>query len=243
MGAPFSFILPHLGRRALVVVSLGDPRSVLSDARRAARDGADILELRGDAFSPDELTPGALGPVCRRVRAAGKRPLLLTLRSAREGGGWPASLSEKHRAALMTALLPRVDGVDVELSSPRTAAAVVRAARRKKKWVILSSHDFSGVPSPRRLAALARRARRWGGDFLKIAVTPRDRRAAEEFMDRASRLPFPQKILIAMGRAGRFSRVEGFRWDSLLTYGYVGRPTAPGQVSVKALAGSCSVFD
>ena len=45
-----------------------------------------------------------------------------------------------------------------------------------------------------------------------------------------------------MGEVGGISRAAGFLYGSCITYGYMNKPTAPGQISVQKLIGLCALF-
>jgi 3-dehydroquinate dehydratase len=58
----------------------------------------------------------------------------------------------------------------------------------------------------------------------------------ERLMDFCAKSGFRRRVFIAMGPLGEATRRDGFRWGSCLTYGFVRRRLAPGQLPVKALA-------
>jgi 3-dehydroquinate dehydratase-1 len=220
-------------KRPWVAASLTDFGRLVPDARRAAREGADLLEIRADLFPARVLDDKILREQLRAVRRAAERPLLLTLRRRAEGGKWP--FSEIRRAALIRALMPSVDGVDVE-GAARIAPGVLREARRLGKWVVLSHHDFKKTPSHRALEAVAGRFSKSGAQILKVAAMPRRPSDVDRLMEFCSGLR-GRRAFIAMGPLGRKTRVEPRRWGSCLTFASVGRPSAPGQLGVKELAG------
>ena len=206
---------------------------LVPDARRAAREGADLLEIRADIFPGRVLNDKILSELLRATRRAAKRPILLTVRSRSEGGKWP--FSEIRRAKLLRALMPFVVGVDVE-GGARIAPGVLREARRLGKWVVLSHHDFKKTPSNQALEALAGRFSRSGAQILKVAAMPRKSSDVDRLMGFCSGLT-GRRAFIAMGPLGRETRLEPRRWGSCLTFASVGRPGAPGQLGVKEAAG------
>ncbi len=228
--------LSSLSRRPLVVASLADPVKLLNDARAAARQGADVLEIRADAFPKIWLKPHALQGLLNRLRQAVPRPLILTLRSWEEGGRLPRTFREMDRLALIRAGLSEVAAVDVELGAQDIVRHVTLEAHKRGRSVILSHHDFRKTPPDARLRRLVQRARRLRGDVLKIAVQPRRAEDVRRFMDFCQKCAFRRRVFIAMGPLGKDTRREGFRWGSCLTYGYVRKPLAPGQLPVKQLA-------
>lgn len=208
-----------------VAVSHGD--EVDAEQVSAARDlGVDVVELRVDRF--DVLDVDHVTAVVGRCSAL---PVLATVRHVDEGGSWTGD--ERDRAALVRALLPVVDGVDVELArSGGPMAEVVAEARSLDRTVVLSHHDFTATPTRPRLDAMADEASAAGADHLKVAVavhTPSDVRTLASFtIDHAHEAP----ITIAMGDRGSVSRVFFPALGSRLTYAFVSEHQVPGQLDV-----------
>jgi 3-dehydroquinate dehydratase type I len=126
-----------------------------------------------------------------------------------------------------------VSAVDIEARSP-IFRAVAAAARRGRRLVIGSFHDFKRTPRAAVLGRIVRRARAGGADVVKIATFIR--RASDvavlEGLLRKSRGPL---CAIGMGPRGVRSRVSLACAGSCLVYGYVDRPAAPGQMSCREL--------
>ncbi len=217
----------HLGSiplddRPRVVIALRDTPDV-TGVRAALEAGADVLEFRVDQFQPPQAAHAR--DVLRRFAFA---PRLLTIRSAREGGGWQGD--EQERADLFEALIPDAEAVDIELSATSIRDRVVAAAHAANLLVIGSYHDFDATPAADALNALVEEARRGGVDLLKVAATcrtPEDlRRLARFTLDQAS-MPV---VVIGMGAHGTPSRLFFPALGSRLTYTFLGEPTAPGQL-------------
>lgn len=214
-----------LGPRPRVVVALR-AGAVRAEVEEALAAGADIIELRADLF-PDP-SPETVAGECARFAGI---PRLLTVRSAAEGGGWRGSDGE--RLACILAGLPHVEAVDIELSSETILTRVVDTARAAGKTVIGSFHDFAKTPDTPALAAVAKAADRAGVDILKIAATcntAEDLRRLASFT--LSRAPRPVAVM-GMGPAGMPSRIFFPSLGSLLTYTFLGEPSAPGQLNCR----------
>lgn len=215
------------------MASLGDADRLVSDARVAVRDGADLLEIRADHFSRACLSPESLRSLLAQLRRSVRKPLLLTLRLRAEGGRLPRAVTEWDRLALIRAGLSEVDGVDVELAAEDIRRHVVSEAHKRRRFVILSHHDFKKTPSDAILRRLSRKAKSLEADLFKVAALPVQPNDVQRMMEACRRDPFPRRTYIAMGPLGRSSRLEGFRWGSLLAYAYVRVPLAPGQMRVR----------
>lgn len=215
-------------------------------AGAAVLSGADVLEWRIDALAPlpsmDQLTP-----MCDAVRAAsGTTPLLMTLRTARDGGSGTAD--PEAYAQLLCALAPAhlCDALDVEWSAGRERFAhIVWSAHDAGICVVGSSHDFSGTPSRQEIVARLCEMAALGADVCKIAVMPHDRRDVLTLMqaciDADEQLEAPL-IAIAMGPLGVITRIGGAFMGSCLTFGTAGQASAPGQIDARALRAALEVF-
>ena len=177
-------------------------------AARDAATRADIIELRLDGVDDIDVS-GAL--------SGRTRPVIATCRPAWEGGRFDGT-EERRRAMLVEALDGGAEYVDVEWRAG-FADVVTRDPRR----IVLSSHDFQGVPAD--LASRAAAMRQSGAGTIKIAVT------ATRLSDGLALLPIGAEgnaVVIAMGEAGLPSRVLASRVGSRWTY--AGNAVAPGQI-------------
>ncbi|MBI5491972.1 MAG: type I 3-dehydroquinate dehydratase [Deltaproteobacteria bacterium] len=197
--------------------------------KRAARSGADLTEVRVDTFR--ERDPDTLAEGLKRLRSKANLPVILTVRSRKEGGKY--AIGDKERLELFKNLMPFADIADIELSSGGIIKNVVDSAKGHGKKVIISYHNFKTTPGDRILQEIVRKARAKGGDIVKIAAFAR----GPQDLRRLARILTDSKdlIVIAMGKAGSASRVLFPAIGSLITYGSLTDKTAPGQMSVKEL--------
>ena len=104
--------------------------------------GVGLLELRVDLFK--KLDPSyIIGQIKQRKLL--KIPLLLTLRNQKKEGALK-TFSDELKMQIITAALPLVDMIDIELSSPLLKQAAARARELNKK-VIISSHYLTVLKS------------------------------------------------------------------------------------------------
>ncbi|MHB0877108.1 MAG: type I 3-dehydroquinate dehydratase, partial [Anaerolineae bacterium] len=140
-----------------VCVSMaGRMPDVLSGVRRAAADGADLVEMRLDLI-PDYDLAALLGEC--------PLPAIVTHRPEREGGAYRGSEDERL-AVLRHAIALGAAYVDVEADS------VQALGERGGSKLIVSHHDLAGTAHPlhRLYADLAG----LGADVVKVAVTAND---------------------------------------------------------------------
>ena len=130
----------------------------------------DWVEVRLDLTG---LCGGKWIALCAAIQKQGL-PVLLTIRSHREGGEWRGR--ETERLALYLAGLKSVSAVDVEIGSG-ALEVLAQVAHKRGVKVVGSFHDFNGTPDLARLEAVEVRGRALGADVVKIAAmvkAPRD---------------------------------------------------------------------
>ena len=211
----------ELGVRPCVAVPFAD-RTARAEVVALASRGLDIAEIRVDHFARFDSAH-----VLAQLDVFAGVPVLATIRSAAEGGGWRGT--EAERLALFRALIPRVDAVDVEIAS-EIARDVVTAARGAGKLAIASFHDFARTPGDAALADVVARGRALGADVVKIATavaTPADLRALARLLVGTDGIGL---IAIGMGDRALATRLLFPALGSLLTYAHAGAATAPGQI-------------
>jgi len=215
---------------ALVVGILSSPK-LLPSAMKLSRS-MDVLEFRYDLFPRNAgLNRFTLDAEQAASRAGLKT--ILTVRSAAEGGGWIGS--EKTRLAVYETLSSRFDMVDVELMSP-LCSRVSEIAVTSGVQLILSLHDFSGMPSFSVLDRLLLKARRHGATWSKFAVTARKQEDIGRLAAWTMKHSDESVVTIAMGRFGAFGRYSMWLFGSRAVYGTVGRmPLLAGQLNVSKL--------
>lgn len=197
--------------------------------KKARQMGLDIAEMRIDQYASFER-----GHVLKEIAKFKDFPKIATIRSRKEGGNW--NLSEKERLSLFKAVLPKVHAVDIELSSTKILAPVVKAARAAGKTVIISYHNFKQTPKTAILNKTLKQAKARGADIVKIAAMARKRADVQALavftLDNADK----NLITIAMGERGSISRISFPALGSLITYASFGGTTAPGQLSYEKTA-------
>jgi 3-dehydroquinate dehydratase-1 len=199
-------------------------KNPLNSAKEAKKLGVDILELRIDLLDTDART--ALSKIKKL-----DLPVIITNRMKQEGGAWEGS--EDERIQTLLSLLHLADAVDIELCAPERDA-VVKKARAEGKTVIISTHDFQNTPEPDVMTGIIKESFEAGADIAKLAVMPQTLLDVLHLLEVT--LHSGGKVCtIAMGNTGRHSRVVAPIYGSVMTYGYVDKPAAPGQLRVDEL--------
>lgn len=188
----------------------------------------DVAEIRWDKIGTERTS---VLSSCRQIEKAGT-PVILTIRSAQEGGAWGGD--EARRLALYKEALPHVSAVDVEIASS-IFQSVIKAAHKAGKAVIGSFHDFEQTPAAKNLLGVIQTGRRAGADVIKIATLihgPSDIAVLTSVLNKEGKKPL---CLIGMGQHGVASRVTLACKGSCLTYGYADRSAASGQTPSSTL--------
>ncbi len=202
---------------------------------------ADLVEWRLDFLQEDILSAAP-----EILSAARPLPVLCTFRTKREGGAReidPAAYFALLRA--LGSLGASMADLELEMYRENEAAAreTVAALHGAGVKVVGSFHDFENTPPRAELLERFRAMREeMDADLPKIAVMPQTQRDVMTLlsaMTEASPLYGPL-IGISMGELGKMTRVHGGMFGSVLTFGTVGKASAPGQYSAEELAGLLS---
>jgi 3-dehydroquinate dehydratase-1 len=186
----------------------------------------DIVEARLDkmARTSDWLKR------CAALQSGGT-PVLLTVRLRAEGGDWETD--DEERLEIYRAGLQELAAVDVELGSV-ISREVAREAARLKKASVISFHDFEKTPPLRDLCAIIEKEHAIGS-IAKVSTMIKHADDADVLRSLLRRRWKKPICVIGMGRAWSKTRVEFAKLGSCLTYGYLDKPTAPGQLSAAEL--------
>ena len=213
---------------------------ILAAAETFKSTKADVVEWRVDwyedifDFAKTEETMKALREVL------GETPILFTFRTSKEGGEKSIETEtyvELNQNAAKTGL---VDLVDVEAFTGDDAVkAVVETAHANGVKVIASNHDFHKTPAKDEIVSRLRKMQELGADIPKIAVMPQNKKdvltllsATEEMESEYADRPI---ITMSMSGTGVISRLCGEVFGSALTFGAVGKVSAPGQMGIEDL--------
>ena len=266
--------IPGPGGLPAVAVSLTGPSlaQARTQARSAVDAGADVLELRVDLLeesgalaAPDPLdaaTGAAQVLECLRgLReaidttdgAAAGSPVLLTCRTAAEGGR--AQLDDTAYGSLLRSVLDgladwtperRPAAIDVEVQRG-CLPQVCAQAHALGIDVVASFHDFEATPTDEALAEVLARMAREGADLAKIAVWPTSADDVARLLGVCARATAGARersglgvpvAAMSMGALGAVSRVAPV-FGSALTFAVVPdeqgetQASAPGQLPIQ----------
>lgn len=213
---------------------------ILESARKITETKADLVEWRVDWFEgifDFEQVQMVLGKL-REV--LGERPILFTCRTSEEGG--QISLTAEQYIMLNQYAIESgyADLVDVEVFGyADSVEELVSYAHKHNVKVVGSNHDFQATPVKEEIIRRLVVMQELGVDIPKIAVMPQNKQdvlillcATEEMVREHPSTPV---VTMSMGPQGVISRIAGKVFGSSITFGTVGKASAPGQLEVADL--------
>jgi len=222
---PATFGTLQIGRIPRVVGTLSSYDS-LARFTSLTEKVCDIVEVRLDhvGTSNDWLNQ------CKSIEA-NRAPVVLTLRSASEGG--KSRLENSQRKAIFETALPVVSAIDVELKSG-LADSLHSSSKALGKALLVSFHDFEKTPSLDDLCEIVSKAEKHAS-VVKISTfvtSDSDVKTLQWLLQKDWNVPI---CVIGMGPLGTSTRVAFPCAGSCLTYGYLDVPSAPGQLPARSL--------
>ena len=193
------------------------------DKIRQAAEFADVIELRFDCVNENEID----AIITHIAGSALNKPLLATFRSPEQGGNRQITIEQRKE---FWRNLPPSSFWAADLEED---IADVQPAVENR---IVSFHDFGGTPND--LANIYERLAASDG-IIKIAVQANDITDAIPLWKllELAKSEGRHIIPIAMGEAGKWTRILGLAHGSPLAYASLesGSETAPGQISARDL--------
>lgn len=214
---------------------------ILAAAKSFESVKKDVVEWRADWFE-GVFDFAQVETVMKELRQMlGNTPVLFTFRTANEGGEKaiePAAYAELNKRAAATGL---IDLVDVEaFTGDEVVRDIIESAHESGVVVVASNHDFEKTPEKDEIVRRLRKMQELGADIPKIAVMPQSRKdvltllsATEEMASEYADRPI---ITMSMSATGLISRLCGECFGSALTFGAVGKASAPGQMNASDLS-------
>lgn len=217
-----------LHRKTPLIACVLTDKDVLSISKNSI-SMADIIELRIDMF--DNISPDYVMEMFGIAKDKFNKPLIATVRDVSEGG----QRDIPHRLALYEAAVPLSDFIDVEVNS-ESLLQKVKGIMNDRTLLIGSYHNFDLTPQDDFLDGIVIRGKVLGSDMVKIAVTAKNRDDLIRLLLFTLRHKDSGMITMCMGEHGSPSRIIAPVFGSVIAYGYINKPSAPGQLSVMQLS-------
>jgi 3-dehydroquinate dehydratase/shikimate dehydrogenase len=189
---------------------------------KKAQRSADVIEVRFDCLPPEEM---------EKVLADWpdtEKQLLATFRPRDQGGKRELTIAERENFWQAVGLF---NWADIETDMP----GAIKGKRAGK--LICSYHNFTGTPE--NLSDVYEDLKSAGADVIKIAVQTDDITGGLPLWKllQKAKAEKIQLVPIAMGEAGKWTRILGLAYGAPMTYAALetGKEIAPGQISAEDL--------
>jgi 3-dehydroquinate dehydratase-1 len=209
----------------LLVASLdGDDLPFLLEEARTER--ADIVEIRLDVWG--NFFREEMQDKMARFKAKIGIPMLVSFRG---GHPFPAWWQPAHWRALAHA-----DLLDIEWNPKYPWREILQNVKKANLGLIISHHDYQATPSEKNLIRIVRAAFGKKADIVKVATRVKTEADIRTLLSLIGRFA-PKKLMTVMGMGplGNLSRLVGPLFHTSLLYGYIGTPTASGQLPYREL--------
>ncbi len=229
------------GKTKIIVPIVGVTQQAIVDEAKTFGDiPVDVVEWRIDWYEDVFDTAKVIETAGLLQEALGDIPLLVTFRTAKEGG--EKEIATDVYAQLMKDICAsgKADMIDVEVFlGDEVVKDIIAAAHADNVKVVASNHEWISTPAQSEIVSRLRKMQDLGADIPKIAVTPTCRKdvitllaATEEMATNYADCPL---ITMSMRGTGVVSRLIGESLGSSMTFGAAAKASAPGQIDVKAL--------
>ena len=209
----------------MLVASLdGDDLAYLLE--QAKSDRADVVEIRldvwGNFFREDMLEK------MTRFKEKIRLPMLVTFRG---GHPFPSWWQPVHWKALSHAAM-----IDVEWNPKYPWRDIQKNVKKYGLALMISHHDYKETPSDKALLRIAKAAYSKKADIVKIATRAKSEADIRRLLTLSARFT-PKRLMTVMGMGpmGTLSRLTAPLFNACFMYGYIGTPTASGQLPFRDL--------
>lgn len=213
---------------------------IITEANKLKLESFDMVEWRIDYFE-HALDINKIEETLVKLRKIIlNAPILFTFRTNNEGG---EKIIDRETYELINRYVLNkklVDIIDLELfMGSDIVSELVEVAHSNKIKVLVSNHDFDKTPTCDEIVSRFSEMDKLGADILKIAVMPNNKLDVLELIKATiiTKECHTEKpiVSISMSQLGMISRFCGEVFESALTFGSVGKLSAPGQMNVKDL--------
>lgn len=215
-------------------------KEILTSTKEIAAAKPDLMEWRIDYYVAGIEDTAQLIDTGRKIRELiGELPLLVTFRTKSEGG--VCQLEENRYLDLVDQIIVNRlgDTVDIELfHEEKRIESLVSEAKNYNVVVIMSNHDFEKVPAKDVIEFRLKKMANLGADVPKLACMPHNVEDVLTLLEATNEVHNEIEnpiITMAMGDIGKVTRIAGQVFGSSLSFGAVGKSSAPGQLSIEEL--------
>jgi 3-dehydroquinate dehydratase-1 len=211
------------------VVGIIDRPMPAARLQKFADRGVDIFEIRADLFNrPIDKVIAYIDTVKESIRS----PLIGTIRET--------DYNRPARVDWLISLSRHVDIIDIELGATRWRD-VVDGISGLSTIIMVSEHNFNETPDTLGLKNIVERSLKQGAGIVKLAVTAHCAKDVTRLMRFTEDCETPI-VAMAMGEAGKISRIVAPLFGSLFVYGYLIKPVVSGQLPALAIAEAAKAY-
>lgn len=228
------------GKTKIAVPIVGKTlEEVLSSATNILKSDFDLVELRIDHFE-DVEDLDKLATLLKELRKVlGDNALLSTFRTSAEGGVKELSDDKYFEINKFIITNRLADAIDLEVfKNEEEVVKTTKLAKEHSVAVIMSNHDFDKTPDHDEIIKRLKLMESLGADVCKIAVMPNSSDDVITLLsstNEANKVVNKPVITMSMGKLGLVSRLAGGVFGSTLSFGAVGKVSAPGQIESNQL--------
>ncbi len=201
---------------------------------------ADFVEWRIDFYEDvfdKEILLKTLADVRERL---GNLPLLVTFRTKAEGGEKNISVEQYQAMYQAITKTGNADLIDVEcFMQGLDAKELIKQLHMLGVSVVGSNHHFTETPTEEGIISRLVHMQEVDADLPKIAVMPQDATDVVTLLSATAKMNRDVAdrpiITMSMGKLGLISRIAGQTFGSAVTFGAVGKESAPGQMDAGTL--------
>jgi len=185
---------------------------------------SDYVEIRFDFLKTDEI-PKTLESIKKDLKK-----IVCTLRPKSEGGKFEGG--EKERIAILK-LIAEYNPflLDIEFNTIKKNKELAKYLKSTKTKLLISWHDFKKTPKFSELKSMMSQMTEFSHN-VKIVTTAKSVDDSTRTLQLYSKNRKNNLIAFAMGDNGRISRILCLYLGSPYTYVSLGKPVAPGQLSI-----------
>lgn len=203
------------------------------------REKVDIVEWRADYFE-SLFNPQRVLETLKLIRKSLiDIPIIFTLRTLDEGGEKKIDIDYYTFLNKEIAASGDADLIDIQVFlNKEKVRENIENIRKENVFVIGSNHDFNKTPKKVDMINRLKFMESLGFDIFKLAVMPCSTGDVLDLLsvtDTMKKLTDNPIITISMGSLGIISRISGETFGSSVTFGAMGKVSAPGQISVEKL--------
>jgi len=204
-----------------------------------AIERVDVFEIRIDMLKYESIPD--IFKVISSIKHRYQKPLIATIRSKKEGG--LRHIDDNERYTIFEKIISLVEMLDIELSSTKLIEKVSQLCKKNKKPLMASYHNFNETPDKKDLKKLLEQSRKYNTSIFKIAVQANTKKDLAHLINFTIENKDAGLVTISLGAIGLVSRIVNPMIGSLMTYGYVDRVAALGQLSVFDVIDYIRLFD